>query len=256
MKEKPHKSVILFSEWRKPLQALSLEQKGQLLDAILDFPEGITPEFDDPLLLMAWAFIEGPLKNNAEKWNEIREKRREAAKKGNEKRWHSDDDSRKNRKCDTCDDDIANVAVTVTDYVTGNVTVTAKDKEISPNGDTKKAASASPSPKSSKNFSPPELEDVKAYFAEKGGTAAQAERFRCFYESNGWKVGKNPMKSWKAAASGWIARDKEREQTTSTPQKKPFMASRPPAEAAAHPNTFMENAVNRRPLKKKGEPNG
>lgn len=115
-------------------------------------------------------------------------------------------------------------------------------------------ASASPSPRASKRFSPPGLEEIEAYFAEKGGTAAQAERFRDFYESNGWKVGKNPMKSWKAAASGWMSRDKESAQKASVPRSKPFMASRPPEEAAAHPNDFLKNAAARRPLsKKKGE---
>lgn len=115
-------------------------------------------------------------------------------------------------------------------------------------------ASASPSSRASKRFSPPGLEEIEAYFAEKGGTAAQAERFRDFYESNGWKVGKNPMKSWKAAASGWMSRDKESAQKTSAPRSKPFMASRPPEEAAAHPNDFLKNAAARRPLsKKKGE---
>jgi hypothetical protein len=115
-------------------------------------------------------------------------------------------------------------------------------------------ASASPSPRASKRFSPPGLEEIEAYFAEKGGTAAQAERFRDFYESNGWKVGKNPMKSWKAAASGWMSRDKESAKKASAPRSKPFMASRPPEEAAAHPNDFLKNAAARRPLsKKKGE---
>lgn len=115
-------------------------------------------------------------------------------------------------------------------------------------------ASASPSPRASKRFSPPGLEEIEAYFAEKGGTAAQAKRFRDFYESNGWKVGKNPMKSWKAAASGWMSRDKESAQKASAPRSKPFMASRPPEEAAAHPNDFLKNAAARRPLsKKKGE---
>lgn len=115
-------------------------------------------------------------------------------------------------------------------------------------------ASASPSTRASKRFSPPGLEEIEAYFAEKGGTAAQAERFRDFYESNGWKVGKNPMKSWKAAASGWMSRDKESTQKASAPRSKPFMASRPPEEAAAHPNDFLKNAAARRPLsRKKGE---
>lgn len=115
-------------------------------------------------------------------------------------------------------------------------------------------ASASPSPRASKRFSPPGLEEIEAYFAEKGGTAAHAERFRDFYESNGWKVGKNPMKSWKAAASGWMSRDKESAQKANAPRSKPFMASRSPEEAAAHPNDFLKNAAARRPLsKKKGE---
>ena len=62
------------------------------------------------------------------------------------------------------------------------------------------------------------------------------------------------MKSWKAAASGWMSRDKERAKKASAPRSKPFMASRPPEEAAAHPNDFLKNAAARRPLsKKKGE---
>lgn len=34
----------------------------------------------------------------------------------------------------------------------------------------------------------------------------EASKFFNFYESKGWKVGKSPMKSWKAAVAGWIAR--------------------------------------------------
>ena len=41
MKDDKHKSVILYAEWKKPLQNLSLEQKGRILDALLDFPDGI-----------------------------------------------------------------------------------------------------------------------------------------------------------------------------------------------------------------------
>lgn len=58
-------------------------------------------------------------------------------------------------------------------------------------------------------FEPPDLEEVKLYFADKSGTEAQAERFFYHYEANGWKVGKNSMKNWKAAASGWLSRDKD-----------------------------------------------
>jgi hypothetical protein len=32
----------------------------------------------------------------------------------------------------------------------------------------------------------------------------EAEKFFNYYESNGWKVGKNPMKNWRASANNWI----------------------------------------------------
>jgi len=36
----------------------------------------------------------------------------------------------------------------------------------------------------------------------------EAETFFNYYESVGWKVGKNPMKSWKHAITNWITRSK------------------------------------------------
>ncbi len=52
----------------------------------------------------------------------------------------------------------------------------------------------------------PTLEEVQAYIAEKG-YSVDAESFIAFYESNGWKVGKNPMKSWRAALVTWQKRN-------------------------------------------------
>ena len=74
-------------------------------------------------------------------------------------------------------------------------------------------AGHAPTKATTSRFHPPDVEEVKDYFAGKGGTAGQAERFCAYYESNGWKVGRNPMKNWKAAASGWISRDKEQQRT-------------------------------------------
>lgn len=57
------------------------------------------------------------------------------------------------------------------------------------------------------NHTKPNKEDILAYFLEKKSTQKEADKFFNFYESNGWKVGKNPMKNWKAAASGWLSRN-------------------------------------------------
>ena len=57
-------------------------------------------------------------------------------------------------------------------------------------------------PKGAKRFSPPSFDDVKSYCQErKNGVDPQA--FVDWYTSNGWKVGKNPMKDWKAAVRTW-----------------------------------------------------
>lgn len=58
-------------------------------------------------------------------------------------------------------------------------------------------------------FVPPTMDEVQTFMLENGGTHVQAVRFHTYYASNGWKVGKNPMKDWKAAARGWISRDKD-----------------------------------------------
>lgn len=49
---------------------------------------------------------------------------------------------------------------------------------------------------------PPTVDEVAAYCREKG-YSIDAEHFVSYYESNGWRVGKNPMKDWRAACRTW-----------------------------------------------------
>lgn len=53
-----------------------------------------------------------------------------------------------------------------------------------------------------KRFAPPSLDEVKAYCRERQNDV-DAERFIDYYTSNGWQVGKNKMKDWKAAVRTW-----------------------------------------------------
>lgn len=48
----------------------------------------------------------------------------------------------------------------------------------------------------------PTIEEVRAYIKEKGYDF-DPEHFVSYYESNGWKVGRNTMKSWRAACATW-----------------------------------------------------
>lgn len=48
------------------------------------------------------------------------------------------------------------------------------------------------------------------------GETFQAERFVSWYDANGWKVGKNPMKDWKGAVRTWILKDYVDDSATAT----------------------------------------
>ena len=50
---------------------------------------------------------------------------------------------------------------------------------------------------------PPTLDEVKLQAAKIGLPDNEAEKFFHYYESNGWRVGRNPMRSWSAALTNW-----------------------------------------------------
>ena len=63
-----------------------------------------------------------------------------------------------------------------------------------------------PSPKS-RTFVKPTIEEVRAYFEERG-FKSDPMHFYDHFESNGWKVsGKSAMRDWKAAARNWERND-------------------------------------------------
>lgn len=53
-----------------------------------------------------------------------------------------------------------------------------------------------------KTFTPPTAEQVQAYCLERKNKV-DAQRFVDYYTTNGWQVGKNKMKDWKAAVRTW-----------------------------------------------------
>lgn len=69
----------------------------------------------------------------------------------------------------------------------------------------KKASSDAPTPKKRKRFVKPSLQELEEYISEKGYVIS-ADDFFSYYEANGWRVGRNPMKSWTAALAMWNSR--------------------------------------------------
>ena len=90
-----------------------------------------------------------------------------------------------------------------------NATDKELDKEIEKESD-----------KKNKRFAAPTVEEVRAYCEERGNSV-DAQRFVDYYGANGWKVGKNPMKDWKAAVRTWEGNgiDKKPKVGKAAPQK-------------------------------------
>ena len=61
--------------------------------------------------------------------------------------------------------------------------------------------------KPSKRFTPPTVDEVRAYCQERQN-GIDPQRFVNHYQSNGWMVGRNKMKDWKAAVRTWEQREK------------------------------------------------
>ena len=98
-----------------------------------------------------------------------------------------------------------NVNKNVNDNANNNINANA-------NGNEKEIAadkSANPLSKTNKKFIPPTAEEVKDYCLENKNNI-NPEAFVAFYDSKGWKIGKETMKDWKKAVTTWEIRDKER----------------------------------------------
>jgi hypothetical protein len=71
-----------------------------------------------------------------------------------------------------------------------------------------RASSESPEPES--ETTPPTLESVRAYCAERGN-AVDPVRFMDYHAARGWKLGGSPVKDWRAVVRTWEGREKPAE---------------------------------------------
>lgn len=62
--------------------------------------------------------------------------------------------------------------------------------------------------KDTKRFIKPTVDEVQEYCEERNNHV-DPERFWDYYESKGWKVGKTPMKDWRAAVRNWERGDRQ-----------------------------------------------
>lgn len=196
MNKQDQTSFLLFGNWRPLFDFLSDSDAGVLIKKLFEFAEtGETakPEELSPSVSGPYFFMIDVMKQNADKWNDIKEKRRQAGKSGGLKSGEVRQANMKQNEANVkqIEANRSKINHTVNVNVNDNVNVINTKESI------KKSAS---------RFLPPTIEEVREYCNERNNKVSP-EQFISFYESNGWLVGKNKMKDWKAAVRTWENRE-------------------------------------------------
>ena len=82
-------SFLMYLDYEEQFNLLTDEQLGQLMRAIMIYEKTKELPKLEGIVKMAFAFIKQQLDRDNEKWQEERQKRSEAGKKGMAKRWKS-----------------------------------------------------------------------------------------------------------------------------------------------------------------------
>lgn len=185
---KTRDSMIFYRSFYEAIKELPERNQVEVLRAICEFGfDGSEPEISG-LSKTIWILIKPNLQANRKKW--------ESGSKAKTKQSKSKTEAKPKQTRSKVE---ANVYVDVD--VDGNED---KDKDVNENGLMVLSAKV-PKPK----FIKPSVQDISLYIQSREPMANKdliiqfAEKFWNFYESNGWKVGKNPMKSWQSAIGTW-----------------------------------------------------
>lgn len=189
-------SIVIYARQRMALKRLTDAQRGVLLDALLTYAGGEEPTFTDGMVMVAFDFFRTQIDIDRAKYDEVCEKRREAgrngglAKKANATKYYQMQAKESKTKHDN---DNNNDNDNVNDNENVVVVPTAQQ----------------PPQRKTVKFVKPTIEEIRAYTTAKHYTF-DAEAFFAYYESNGWKVGRNPMKDWRMACTTWQKKQNER----------------------------------------------
>lgn len=186
------KSFVMYESWGAAIEKMNNEQAGELIKAIYAFQKNPDVVPEDPAIAFVFEIIKQKLEEDNKRYEEVCAARSEAGKKGGRPKANASDKKQmvsEESKKSKCFSEKAKKADNDNEY----------DNDLKEN--TLEGVKE-------KRFAPPTLENVSEYCREMGYTNVDAVCFIDFYTSNGWMVGKNRMKDWKAAVRNWDRREK------------------------------------------------
>lgn len=197
-KKTERQGFVLYHSLRKPLEMLDDAQRGKLLLAILNYSElGVVPDFQDAVIDMAFAFIRDKLDRDADAYKDKCEKRAIAGSNGGKQR-------------------VANQAnATFAKQNQANQANASKSSQLKPEPEPEPELKPESEPeqdkKKRKRFTPPTLEEVKAYCEQRSSSVDPVQFFEYFTADpeRQWIDAKgNKVTNWKAKILTWEKFDK------------------------------------------------
>ncbi len=177
---KDKKSFVLYCDIIHTIEQLTDEQAGHLFKHVLYYVNDLNPDTDNVITKIAFEPIKQQLKRDLVRYEKIRERNSLSARM----RWDANACERMPNDAKNADNDNDN---------DNDINIVLEQKAKKP-----------------KRFSKPPVDDVRQYMAELNMND-MSQRFVDYYESNGWKVGKNPMKDWKAAVRTWKQQNNDKQ---------------------------------------------
>ena len=182
--------IPIFLDWLESTEELTAAEKGRLVDALVEYARGGSWQ---EYIKGNERYLVKELILKIDRFNEYSQNKSDAGRRGGlakaSKAWQPlavlDGATANSSK------GYLNNNINIKDNINNNVIKETLSKE-----------------REEKRFVPPLLDEVAAYCSERNNTV-DPEGFIAFYTSNGWKVGKNPMKDWKAAVRSWEQRQKK-----------------------------------------------
>lgn len=202
-------AIILHEEYGEIIDLLNMEQRGELLTVLFDYSAGRELPEMSVAVKMAFTVIRQRADRDAEAYERTRKAHQDAGKKGGRPKKAEnpaeDTESKENQKNQLVLEETKNNQTEPNESKKSNPIPIPISIPIEKEKSIKEKGTPDGVPA---RFKRPTFEEVDQYCRERGNSIS-AQGFLNYYDSNGWHVGKAPMKDWKAAVRTWEQRDKK-----------------------------------------------
>ena len=192
-------SFVLYTDWLPMFENMTKDARSEIVLAIFQYAAGKEYVLTDPTAQAIFPMILATMQRDADRYEETCEKNRSNGAKGG--RPKTEQNRPVLEETDRKPDEAKKPDY---EYEYDNDSVIEKEKQAKEKPGSRRAS-----------FVKPTVEEVADYCIERHN-AVDPEQFVDFYDSKGWKIGKEPMRDWKAAVRTW-----EKRETREPPKAQP-----------------------------------